>query len=366
LKEVSKIGIYIRLLERLGIGTKLLLEGTGIDWLTLASPDTLVSRESYNAVIMNMMRLTHNSGIALSLGDVIEVSDFGILGYAMLSSSTLEQVTRIYRQYRSTMFGAMVTIDSACDTRPGYEFTVSSSARTEALYRFEIEEFFVEGMALVRMLTGMKPTMREVSFTYAAPPHSAQYEKFFNCPVRFNAPANVFSVKSPSLSTAIISGNPDLHKLCARHCQEILQVEHKGSQLRMRLRELFLRNPGNLPALPDVAAQMGICERHLRRRLREEELSFQTLKDNFRLDLSLQLLVVGRMAPKEVAYLLGYSTPSALSRAFKLWTGKTIRQFMQAITGRPTSEHTVTALKRTLGLPQAELSWRRGSRLPTD
>jgi AraC-like DNA-binding protein len=321
--------------------------------VTLATTDALVSRESYDTLIMNMLRLTGNSGIAFSLGDVIEVSDFGILGYAMLSSSTLEQVTRIYRQYRSSMFGAMVTIHSACDTRPGYEFTVSSSARSEALYRFELEEFFVEGMSLVRMLTGETPAMREVSFTYAAPSYSARYENFFNCPVRFNAPANVFSVKSPSLSAAIISGNPELHMICARHCQEILLVE-QGSQLPMRLRELFLNNPGNLPGLPDVATQMGICERHLRRKLREEELSFRTLKDDFRLDLSLQLLVVGRMAPKEVAYLLGYSTPSALSRAFKLWTGKTIGQFMQAITGHPASD--VVALRGILGMSQAALS----------
>ena len=101
-----------------------------------------------------------------------------------------------------------------------------------------------------------------------------------------------------------------------------MQSDPDSSQLRDRLRELFLANPSLLPDLKQAAHTLGMSERNLGRKLSSEGLTYQALKDQFRLDLSRQLLVSGNVAQKEVAYLLGFTTPSAFSRAFKSWTGQ--------------------------------------------
>ncbi|SEB61251.1 AraC family transcriptional regulator [Pseudomonas marginalis] len=328
--KAAKIQIYLRLLKGLGFGSQQVLGETTLVEQDLLSNDALISREDYYAVIHNSLELTGDPGMAFSLDSVANISDYGILGYAMLSSSTLRGALQIRRQFHNSLFGTMVCIESARDLNAGYELIFTSAASTETLRRFEIEEFLVEGMALVKVLTGIYPTVRSVSFAYPEPSYSALYKSFFKCPVEFGASKTVLNVKSPSLNTPILSNNPGLHDICTQHCKDILALHKNTGDLHSCLREVFLKNPGQIPELPTVAEELGISERSLRRKLASDGLSFQGMKDQFRLDLSHQLLIAGKMAPKEIAYFLGFSTPSAFSRAFKAWTGQTIQQFLQA------------------------------------
>ena len=328
--RVAKINLYVKLMKAQGVSVRKLLAKTHIDPKLLSNPDGNVTLEMYYAVIMNMIRLSGNPAIAFSLGEMIDISDFGILGYAMLSSTNMGQLVRIRQQYQNSLFGTMVNITSAQGYRSGFEITISSTALTETLRRFETEEFLAEGVRLMKIFTGVTPVIRSVSFAYAKPSYGARYKSFFKCPLEFDAPQTVFRVKAPHFETPVQSGNPELHNVCAQHCQQVMQSLPDSGKLRARLRDLFLGNPGNLPNLQAAGIRLGISERHLRRKLEADGLSYQALKDEFRLDLSRQLLAAGKLTPKEVSYLLGYSGPSAFSRAFKIWTGKTVQQFVRS------------------------------------
>jgi AraC-like DNA-binding protein len=328
--RAAKIDVYARLAKSMGIGTQQLLAGTHVDPNVLPAPEGRVTRMQYYDVIMNMIRITGNPAIAFSLGEVFELSTFGILGYAMLSSTTLGQVIRIRRQFQNDVFGSVVCINSAKDVRPGYELTISSTALTDVLRRFEIEEFLVEGLMLIKRLTGVEPEIRRLSFSYPRPSYANLYHEYFKCPIEFDAPQTLISLRKPDFDTPVLSGNSELHTVCAKHCQEVMQSDTNSSQLHERLRELFLANPSLLPDLKQAARALGMSERSLCRKLSSEGLTYQALKDQFRLDLARQLLISGNVAQKEVAYLLGFATPSAFSRAFKSWTGKTVQEYLRA------------------------------------
>ena len=51
--------------------------------------------------------------------------------------------------------------------------------------------------------------------------------------------------------------------------------------------------------------------------------------DRTRQDLATQYLQNTRLTPKEIGFLLGYSSVSNFRRAFKLWTGKTLSDVRQ-------------------------------------
>jgi AraC-like DNA-binding protein len=61
----------------------------------------------------------------------------------------------------------------------------------------------------------------------------------------------------------------------------------------------------------------------LQRRLRESGTSHQEILEEARRRLASELMERSDVAIAEVAYLLGYSDPSAFHRAFKRWTGST-------------------------------------------
>ena len=82
--------------------------------------------------------------------------------------------------------------------------------------------------------------------------------------------------------------------------------------------------------LPDktlIASQLGMSERTLQRRLKEEGTSFQALLDRTRHYLARELLRNTRVPLTDVALQLGFSEPSTFFRAFKKWEGMTPGQF---------------------------------------
>jgi AraC-like DNA-binding protein len=70
-----------------------------------------------------------------------------------------------------------------------------------------------------------------------------------------------------------------------------------------------------------------VSARTLQRQLREEGTAFAAVLTELRRDMAPPLLLDGRLAVSEVAFLLGYEDPSAFQRAFRRWFGRSPRAF---------------------------------------
>src|SRR5262249_51637173 len=75
------------------------------------------------------------------------------------------------------------------------------------------------------------------------------------------------------------------------------------------------------PTLEQIAPRLHMSPRTLHRRLEEEGTSFRQVLSEVRRELAARHLSEGRLAIGEIAFLLGFSEPSAFHRAFKRWTG---------------------------------------------
>ena len=72
-----------------------------------------------------------------------------------------------------------------------------------------------------------------------------------------------------------------------------------------------------------VATRFSMSDRTLRRRLREEATSYREILDDVRAELARHYLTKEKRGIEEVALLLGFSDPSAFTKAFRRWTGQT-------------------------------------------
>ena len=326
----TKINLYIRVMERLGFNADKLLANTNVDKSLLSDTSYTISQAMYHAVIFNMLKLSKNPEVAFLVGKEISFGDLGIAGYAVMASSTVGQGLRIRQSYSSAFFGTQIEIESATNQDQGYELTISSNSPTERLRQFEIEEYFATGLKLISNLIGTKPIIERVSFSYTKPVHIAEYKDLFNCPMTFGEEKTTIKIRYPNLDTPVLTRNEELFEICTRHCQKIMNSSGSSSHLRDRLCNLFLATPGNLPELDAAGKSLGVSERTLRRMLDNEGTNYEALKAEFRLDLTRQLLTEAKMTPKQVAFFLGYTSPSSFSRAFKSWTGKTIQTFLRS------------------------------------
>jgi AraC-like DNA-binding protein len=82
-----------------------------------------------------------------------------------------------------------------------------------------------------------------------------------------------------------------------------------------------------------VAAQFSMSSRTLRRHLQQEATSYQEILDDVRAELARHYLTKEKRGIDEVAFLLGFSDPSAFTKAFRRWTRQTPADFVRANSG---------------------------------
>jgi AraC-like DNA-binding protein len=89
------------------------------------------------------------------------------------------------------------------------------------------------------------------------------------------------------------------------------------------------QHPGDWPTLEQLAASLRLPASTLRRRLAREGQSYAAIKDEFRRDLALALLLSSEKNIGQIALELGFAEPSAFYRAFRKWTGKSPGAFQR-------------------------------------
>jgi len=95
-----------------------------------------------------------------------------------------------------------------------------------------------------------------------------------------------------------------------------------------KVRALILeRLPTGLVNIDIVAEELNMSSKTLERRLAERGKSFSGLLDGARYEAAKHYLEATDMRISQIAYMAGYTEPSALVRAFKRWTGTTPVQF---------------------------------------
>ena len=101
--------------------------------------------------------------------------------------------------------------------------------------------------------------------------------------------------------------------------QQIAQTQGFAARVRHAIRPLLLAGDASHRR---VAAHLNLHPRTMGRRLEEEGVTFEQLKDEVRLAVSRELLARTELPVSDVAAALGYATPSAFVRAFRRWTGR--------------------------------------------
>ncbi|AXQ28529.1 AraC family transcriptional regulator [Solimonas sp. K1W22B-7] len=85
--------------------------------------------------------------------------------------------------------------------------------------------------------------------------------------------------------------------------------------------QLALRTDGTIAPLGEVAERLCVSARTLKRRLRQDGLTYRAVVDAIRLKRSLEFLRHRGLSVEYIAEKLGYSSAANFTRAFRRWTG---------------------------------------------
>ena len=187
-----------------------------------------------------------------------------------------------------------------------------------------------------RWLVGEAFQPLRVEFCQPQPEDVQEYEEFFSCPVQFGREQNGLVYDVAVTHLAIPNASEELLLLLSERANRLLDSLSRHSGIATRIASLLATQLTN--TLPDkslIAAQLGMSERTLQRRLKEEGTSFQEILDNTRHYLARELLRNTALALGDVAAQLGFAEPSAFFRAFKKWEGCTPGQYRAGTAPEP-------------------------------
>jgi len=277
--------------------------------------------ESQLALWETLMRASHDPGFPVFVGSRTQPKDYDVVGFAYMTRANLREALDQAVRYSKVWSDASGWEVRSDDVTLTLTLQIDEPDRLGA--RCETEALFAEMVHSARSLTGVDFDPIEVRFRHAAPRETRAIEAFFQAPVRFGAPRSELVFDVARLATPLLKADPDLAAFFQRSADDLL--ERYGSEgLARRLRGLLSGELGRaLPTLETAAARLGVSARTLRRRLHEEGTTFQDVLDETRCELAKRHLGEDRLALSEVAFLLGFSEPSAFHRAFKRWTGQT-------------------------------------------
>jgi AraC-like DNA-binding protein len=170
------------------------------------------------------------------------------------------------------------------------------------------------------------PFARAVHVTHARPAHGGAYQALWKVPVTFSAGWNAIQIDPSWLDIPLHNPSGYAFGVLTGHADRLMADLEASRTMRGRveahLLPLLHKGP---PQMAQVAAALGLSRQALYRQLRQEGVTYEAVLDALRHTLALHYLNGRRVSVNETAYLVGFSDPSAFSRAFKRWTGSSPR-----------------------------------------
>jgi AraC-like DNA-binding protein len=322
---LGMIRTNVKLAESLGFNTAMVLAGSNI---AISDLDNIEHRVSYRQrirVLENILRLVNQPDYWLALEQEISISDFGLLGYAMVSSATLEKAIQIAVKYHK-MAGAMFELSFF---REGDDavLRLDNLLADGPVGEYLVQDLFKGISPLIGVLTGEVFTPSKINLDYSPVSQRLNYTRAFNCDVEFNQRYCEYRFDAALLDKKLAAADSDTARSCEEACRRLLIQIDIEDDLISRICTLLLSTPGEFPKLDSVAASLSLGTRTLRRRLKSLNTSYQKVLDSVKQKLAMQYLQSTTLSVQEISDLLGYSEVTNFRRAFVKWADMSPYQY---------------------------------------
>jgi AraC-like DNA-binding protein len=176
---------------------------------------------------------------------------------------------------------------------------------------------------VISWLAGKKMPLARIELAFPRPAHAADYGMLYPGPAFFDEPVTALYFDTALLDGPIRQDQKSLAEFMRRAPGDWLFNSFPERLISHSVREHLHTHLSNATSIDDVAKAMHISVRTLSRRLRDEDTSFQAIKDDMRRDVAIQRLTKTDTPIAVIGAELGFDSPTTFHRAFKTWTGST-------------------------------------------
>ena len=274
-----------------------------------------------------LKRLLPDRDIGIEIGASLKPAHLGVLGYLLLSSSSLIEALQQGQRFMALLHQSDRVIASIHNDSLHLQWTMDFGKSTP----LSDEIYFSGILKFIRLATGIAEfSFESLQLTFQKPKNAAYLESYFQCPITFNAEYSEIILPLSILSKPLNRSDPDLRLMLEKQAQALIESLPVANEFNVQLQQVMMNclQRGSV-TIDDVAQQLAISRRTLHRRLSVQSISFGILLRQVREQLAKQYLTQTNLSLTEISLLLGYAEHSVFSRAFKQWTGQTPRHYRQ-------------------------------------
>lgn len=256
--------------------------------------------------------------IGLHVGEKATIGRWGLVEYLVLNSGSVREIIANATRYWRLILNSdkSIKVDQEGDMARLSFF--SKSVRC----RFFYEADLIYSIRLVQQILSPNFRPTETRLAYKRPKDLSEYHRILGGKFLFDHPT--YSVLFPYefLDHPLPKANPVLLSILQEHASGVLADMMGNTTLTERVERFIQINLPNI-SIDRVAKHFYLSVRTLQRRLKEEQKSFRKILDEARKKKAHGYLVRQNISLSEIAFMLGFSEPSAFNQAAKRWFGMT-------------------------------------------
>lgn len=322
-----KVANLIDTVADAGISAKTVLFRTGLTVEEVRDPNTLTSVRQYLTACDNLIAAGASLDTAFEVGSRLHLSAYGMYGYALMCSPTMREFFDFAVRYHQLATPTLRLGWRLEGELAIWEFTeIYRDVMSNDLRNFLIRQQMMQNFTHVRDVAGADRTPLRAIFGLSDCGHAERDQKMLLCPCDYDQPVHELHYPASILDQAPELGNRLTRAMLEDTCDRLIGQAKMTNGVAGEVYQLVMMAPNQFPSMDAIAIQMGMTERTLRRRLKDEGRSYADIIDDVRKKLAMEYLTATRMSVDDVAWKIGFSDSSNLRRAVKRWTGQTINQ----------------------------------------
>lgn len=309
-----------------------ILSRHGFSKADLRSPYSRVSLRLYIELMEDAATHTGNPYFGLELGSSFRLQQLGPFYALMSNAQSVRSALDIFARFQA----AWQTRTSLLITREADTTSYAYAIDDPSIWpRHQDAEFTLGAIAaLIRQLGLPRWVPQKIEFEHAMDTRGTRLRDFFGSPVGGRAHFNCMIIANEDLDRPLRLGGMAETKAMAvveRHLHDLMfETPEDGQTLSEVVTNCVVKRLGRASVdLDIIAKELSLSPRSLRRKLDEEGTSFREILQSQRLLKAENLLVSGQLQISELAAYLGYSDLAVFSRAFKIWTGLSPRDYIK-------------------------------------
>lgn len=268
------------------------------------------------------------TSLAFLFGNSLKPSKHGFYGYAVKSAANLGEAINIIAKHQSTRS----TIFQINLIREGDDAVV---VLDENIARNHYTDFIMASMLFswvhtsVDMFRKIKLPSEDLdNISTISLKMQTKAPKIPGLNLRFSHYRNEIRFKYSYLKLPLSTRDDDLNQLTLKQIGEDSATDSNASLIQL-VRSFVERDYGLSYTLDDLADEMCVSPRTLKRRLSDAKISYREILKQARKEKAIALLTQGTKNIDVIAEEVGYSDTSNFCKAFKNWTGSSPTQYRE-------------------------------------